>query len=244
MRPARIRDIKMKKQIRLFTTAMVFIAMSLCVSCNKDDEEQNGGGGTGNHEYHEYVDLGLSVKWATCNLGATNPEDYGDYFAWGETTAKSNYDWTTYKWCNGSYNTLTKYNTDLSCGTVDNKTMLDLADDAAAQNWGYGWRMPTQAEWQELYDNTTSVWTTQNGVYGRLFTGTKPDYTGVTLFLPAAGYRDGTSLYGAGSIGHFWSGSLYSDNPNYACSMLFYSGYVTPQSGLTRCIGFTMRPVR
>ncbi len=85
---------------------------------------------------HAYVDLGLSVKWATCNVGATNPEDYGDYFAWGETTTKSTYDWSTYKWCNGSDNTLTKYNTSSSNGPVDNKTQLELSDDAAGVNWG------------------------------------------------------------------------------------------------------------
>ena len=91
---------------------------------------------------HEYVDLGLSVKWATCNVGASKPEEYGDYFAWGETQPKSNYDWNTYKWCNGSNDTQTKYNTKSNYGTVDNKTTLDLSDDAACANWGGNWRMP------------------------------------------------------------------------------------------------------
>ncbi|MCQ2319676.1 MAG: hypothetical protein MJZ90_12290 [Bacteroidales bacterium] len=101
---------------------------------------------------HEYVDLGLpsGLLWATCNVGADSPEDYGDYFAWGETETKSDYDWDTYKWCNGSYNTLTKYNTKSSYGTVDNKTTLELSDDAARANWGGSWRMPTEAEFQEL----------------------------------------------------------------------------------------------
>ncbi|MDD6782411.1 MAG: hypothetical protein PUD89_05750, partial [Bacteroidales bacterium] len=101
---------------------------------------------------HEYVDLGLpsGLKWATCNVGATAPEAYGDYYAWGETTTKSTYEWSTYKWCDGSYDTQTKYCTSSSYGTVDNKTVLDLADDAARANWGGAWRMPTDEEWTEL----------------------------------------------------------------------------------------------
>ena len=131
-------------------------------SCNanhdgKVDDPYNG---------HEYVDLGLSVKWATCNVGAVSPEDYGDYFAWGETEPKDFYAWSTYKWCNGSYDTLTKYCTDSKYGTVDNKTVLDLEDDAAHVNWGGDWRMPTKAEQDELYNNCTWEWTTQNGVNG------------------------------------------------------------------------------
>ena len=101
---------------------------------------------------HEYVDLGLPsrIKWATCNVGATTPEEYGDYFAWGETEPKDNYDWSTYKWCNESNATMTKYCTDSSYGTVDNKTVLELEDDAAYVNWGGNWRMPTKAELDEL----------------------------------------------------------------------------------------------
>ena len=232
----------MKKQIRLLATAMVFIAMSLCVSCNKDDEEQNGGGGTGNHEYHEYVDLGLSVKWATCNVGATSPEDYGDYFAWGETTAKSNYDWTTYKWCNGSYNTLTKYNTDLSYGIIDNKTVLDLADDAATANWGNGCRTPTAGEWEELLSHCTSVWTTQNGVNGLRFTGPN----GNTLFLPAAGGRWDDDLLDANISGYYWSSSLsvYTGHPYNAWYCYFDSGSCYVISGDGRDTGFSVRAVR
>ena len=163
---------------------------------------------TGNHEY---VDLGLSVKWATCNVGATKPEEYGDYFAWGETQPKSNYDWSTYKYCNGSYKTLTKYNNSSSYGTVDNKTTLDLSDDAARANWGGSWRMPTRAEQDELRNNCTWTWTTQNGVNGYKVTSKS---NGNSIFLPAAGYRDDSSLNNAGSTGYYWSSSLYTDNPN------------------------------
>ena len=97
------------------------------------------------HNGHDYVDLGLSIKWATCNVGASSPEEYGDYFAWGETEPKSIYDWSTYKYCNGSETTLTKYNYSNIYGTVDNKTTLEMSDDAARANWGGGWRMPTEA---------------------------------------------------------------------------------------------------
>ena len=194
---------------------------------------------TGNHEY---VDLGLSVKWATCNVGATKPEEYGDYFAWGETQPKSTYDWSTYKWCNGSETTLTKYCTKSGYGTVDNKTTLDLSDDAACANWGGSWRMPTDAELTELREQCTWTWTTQNGVYGYKVTSKKSGYTNKSIFLPAAGYRIDNSLSRAGSSGYYWSSSLYTDNPSGACVLLFYSGFVISDSGGRWC-GRSVRPV-
>ena len=101
-----------------------------------------------NYNGHEYVDLGLpsGLKWATCNVGASSPEVYGGYYAWGETEEKSSYSWSTYKWCNGSYDTMTKYCTSSSYGTVDNKTTLDPQDDVAHVKWGGRWRMPTLEE--------------------------------------------------------------------------------------------------
>ena len=200
-------------------------------------------GGSGNHEY---VDLGLpsGTLWATCNMGATNPEDYGDYFAWGETTPKNSYDWSTYKYCNGSDTTLTKYCNYSSYGYngfTDNLTTLQASDDAATAQWGSGWRMPTQAEWQELLNNTTNVWTTQNGVNGRLFTATN----GNSLFLPAAGYRYASSLNSVGSYGHYWSSSLSTDDSDQAWSLLFGSGWCyTSCSGSNRGYGKSVRPVR
>ena len=191
---------------------------------------------------HEYVDLGLSVKWATCNVGATKPEEYGDYFAWGETQPKSNYDWSTYKWCNGSYDTQTKYNTNSSYGTVDNKTTIDLSDDAARANWGGSWRMPTDAELTELREQCTWTWTTQNGVYGYKVASKKSGYTNKFIFLPAAGDRDDSSLYRAGSVGTYWSSSLYSDHPCSAYYLGFRSGYVAWGS-YYRYYGYSVRPV-
>ena len=191
---------------------------------------------------HEYVDLGLSVKWATCNVGATKPEEYGDYFAWGETQPTYYYDWSTYKWCNGSYNTHTKYNTNSSYGTVDNKTQLELSDDAARANWGGSWRMPTDAELTELRENCTWTWTTQNGVYGYKVTSKKSGYTNKSIFLPAAGSRDGSDLDGAGGYGFFWSSSLLTDRPYNAYGLDFYSGSVY-RSGSNRYYGHSVRPV-
>ncbi len=202
--------------------------------------EVNGGGNVENN--HEYVDLGLSVKWATCNVGANSPEEYGDYFAWGETEPKSTYDWSTYKWCNGSYNTQTKYNTNSSYGTVDNKTTLDLSDDAARANWGGSWRMPTKAEQDELRTECTWTWTTENGVNGYRVTSNKAGYTDKSIFLPAADYRSGSSLSNAGSYGYYGSSSLNTDDPNGAYVLYFRSGYVYWYNR-NRYYGHSVRPV-
>ena len=168
---------------------------------------------------HQYVDLGLpsGLKWATCNVGATAPEEYGDYFAWGETEPyyssqdpltwkagkSAGYVWESYQWCNGSGTTLTKYVTGSSYGTVDNKTVLDPEDDAARANLGGSWRMPTYENWTELRTECTWTWTAQNGVNGRLVTGPN----GNSIFLPAAGCRYNTNL-STGSLGNYWSSSI------------------------------------
>ena len=194
----------------------------------------------------EAVDLGLSVKWASFNLGASSPEGYGDYFAWGETTPKDNYSWSTYKWCmNGRSSQLTKYCNDSLCGYngfTDNKSVLDPEDDAAAVALGGSWRMPTLSECQELLDNCTKTWTTLNGVYGRKFTSNKTGYTDKWIFLPAAGYRDGASLNDAGADGGCWSSSLYTDNPYFAYCVYLFSANVYWYSDY-RYFGQSVRPV-
>ena len=190
---------------------------------------------------HEYVDLGLSVKWATCNVGAEKPEDYGDYFAWVETEPKENYDWTTYKYCKGTNKTMTKYCNDSNYGYngfTDNKTILDPEDDAATVNWGGVWRMPTDAEFIELREKCTWTWTTQNGVNGYQVVGPN----GNSIFLPAAGYMSGTSLIAVGSDGDYWSSSLYSSGPEIAYVVYFISSYVD-RSGIDRYNGQSVRPV-
>ena len=192
---------------------------------------------------HSYVDLGLpsGTLWATCNLGAENPKDYGDYFAWGETQPKSNYNWSTYQYCMGSYSTLTKYcnNSNLGYnGFTDNLTTLLPEDDAATANWGAGWRMPTKEEWQELIDNTTITSVTQNGVAGKLFTAPN----GNSLFLPAAGYLNESTL-NYGSLGFYWSSSLYTDCPYHACR-LFFSSDDCCMGNFDRTYGQPVRAVR
>ena len=186
----------------------------------------------------EAVDLGLSVKWATFNVGATKPEEYGGYYAWGETEEKEDYSWETYKWCNGSYYTMTKYCTDSNYGTVDNKTTLDLEDDVAHVKWGGDWRMPTKAEQDELRNNCTWTWTTQNGVNGYKVTGPN----GNSIFLPAAGYRDGADVYYRGYYGFYWSGSLSSDYGDSAY-YLGFSDNSCDWDGDDRCCGQSVRPV-
>ena len=209
--------------------------------------EGNGGGG-GGWDNHTWVDLGLpsGTLWATCNVGATTPEDYGDYFAWGETQPKDYYEWSTYQYCNGSDNTLTKYCNNSSNGYngfIDNLTTLLPEDDAATANWGSGWRMPTKEEWQELFQNTTHTWTTQNGVNGRLFTASN----GNSLFLPAAGGRYDGSLNNVGNYGYYWSSSLRADDPYDAWYFYFNSDYYGMSGWYRygdRYHGHSVRPVR
>ena len=197
------------------------------------------------------IDLGLpsGTKWACCNVGASKPEDYGSYFAWGETRAKSNYDWSTYRWCNGSYTTMTKYNYDSSYGTVDDRTRLELSDDAARANWHGSWRMPTIAECRELKDNCSYEWTTVNGVKGGKFTSRS---NGRSIFLPAAGFRGGTSLYNYRGMGegNYWASTLGEVGPTLpvqspveAHFLHFCLDEVGTACDLSRCHGQSVRPV-
>ena len=195
---------------------------------------------------HAYVDLGLpsGTLWATCNVGANTPEGYGDYFAWGETQPKTTYNWSTYRYCNGDYDydQLTKYCNNSSYGYngfTDNLTVLQTNDDAATANWGSGWCMPTRAQWEELYQNTSNTWTARNDVIGRLFTASN----GHTLFLPAAGYRWYDELRYAGGSGYYWSSSLITDNPGFARYFYFNSGDYGMGNGY-RSIGRSVRAVR
>ncbi len=189
---------------------------------------------------HEAVDLGLpsGLKWATCNVGANSPEDYGSYYAWGETEEKEKYDWTTYKWCKGNSFTLTKYCTDNYYGTVDNKTVLDTADDVAHVKWGGNWRMPTADEYQELIDRCDWAWTTLNGVRGYRVTG----MNGNSIFLPATGYLNGTQVLNNGTDGVYWSSSLYSNN-NGSVYRLYFNSYSRSSFYNGRYYGNTVRPV-
>ena len=190
---------------------------------------------------HEYVDLGLpsGVKWATCNVGASNPEEYGNYYAWGETSTKEDYNWSTYKWCNGSYDKITKYCSNSSYGRVDNKRKLELSDDVARKQWGSTWRLPTKAEFDELLRNCTRTWTTQNGIKGYKVTSKK---NGNSIFLPAAGWRDGTSLFHQGTYGFYWSSEPRESYSNCAYRLDFDSGGRRTNLGY-RNLGQSVRPV-
>lgn len=164
---------------------------------------------------HDYVDLGLpsGTLWATCNVGANSPEEYGDYFAWGEIEPKETYTWDNYKW--GTESNITKYN------STDGKTVLDLTDDAAHIIMGGDWHMPSATQLVELQDNCTLTWTTQNNISGYLISATN----GNSIFLPTAGNWF-ASLYNAGSLGYYWSYSIYENNSKCARYMSLNSSQV------------------
>ena len=209
---------------------------SVGTSYSEEVEFLTGNNGGGGGDDHQYVDLGLpsGTLWATCNVGANEPEEYGDFFAWGETEPKTTYNWANYKYCNGSFNQLTKYCYDSNSGYngfTDNLTILEPIDDAAIANWGNGWRMPTDEEWQELYNNTTYIWTTQNGVNGCLFMASN----GNSLFLPAT--MSGSAV---GPYGIYWSSSLGVGGPcNALCFNLSSGDY-----GMYYCQRYVDLPVR
>ena len=194
--------------------------------------------------YQEWVDLGLpsGTKWYSCNIGATKPWEYGSYFAWGETTEKDSYDWSNYAYGTRE-NKLTKYCTDASYGLdgfEDTLTVLQSSDDAATVKLGGGARMPTQTEWQELVDNCNWEWTTMNGVNGYKVTSNS---NGASLFLPATGYRDGSSLGGDGTGGYYWSSSLGTGHSRYARYFRISSGGSSVYNDY-RYIGFSVRAMK
>ena len=200
---------------------------------------------------HGYVDMGevevngvtKHLLWATCNIGADNPWDYGDYFSWGETATKTDYSWSTYSMGDGT--TFSKY-------TGSDYATLQAGDDAAAAIWGGDWRIPTKEEWKALLNTTNYSWvlTTDyngSGKNGMLVTrldnasGTDPCASN-SIFLSAAGFRDGTSLTAAGPYGNYWSSSLNTDYPDHAWSLNFLSGSVGMYNDI-RSYGFSIRPV-
>ena len=214
-----------------------------------------GGGGTTPSPV-EYVDLGLpsGLKWAKCNLGASKPSDYGDYYAWGETAPKKIYNWVTYKWMKAGQSDekyITKYT--IADGQTeaiwydsarkfigDNKTVLDAADDAATANLGSPWRMPTADEIKELIDKCTWTRTTQDGVEGHQVDGPN----GNAIFLPLAGLRLDSGFLFAGGEGNYWSSSLYPDLSKDARSLFLNSSGRHELHYYNRYYGYSVRPVR
>ena len=178
---------------------------------------------TGTIEGHGYVDLGLSVKWATQNVGADSPSDYGDYFAWGETRPKSRYDWDNYK-------IVGKTSISPTCG-----------HDTARENWGGTWRMPTEAEFEELCNRNNCKWTwkSQGGHWGYLVTS---KINGNSIFLPAAGRRGGTDRVYVGEYGYYWSSTLSSSYSELA-RYLYSQSDVRFMLAAYRALGQSVRPV-
>ena len=197
------------------------------------DEPENSVNG------HEYVDLGLSVKWATMNVGATSPEEYGDYFAWGEIEPKSEYNWGTYKWCDGDYNNMTKYCISSDFGIVDNKTKLEPEDDAATVNWGGAWRMPTKEEQGELITECNWTLDTMNGVDGYTVTGPN----GNSIFLPMSGYFFDTNIEDVGMNGTYWGSEYTSDFSSHAYVIDMYDDGDISLFTNSRYYGNSIRPV-
>lgn len=195
-------------------------------------EEEDATNKTCSDDHHPHmIDLGLpsGTLWACCNVGAKEPEDYGGYYAWGETVTKDSYTRANYTY----YNTTTKEYKFIG------KDISGTQYDVAFVKWGSPWRMPTHKQYQELNDNCTSTWTTQNGVNGRKFTGPN----GGTIFLPAAGYRDDTSLNYPGSNSYYWSSELRSDYSHIAWTLYFYDGLVRADISNHRYLGHSVRPV-
>ena len=220
----------------------------------------------------ESIDLGLSVKWCSCNIGANSPEQYGDYYAWGEIepyyeeqyaledpqlhwkpgSSNKGYDWSNYKFCNGKDpdplvhegGVLTKYNYDSSYGEVDNKIQLEKDDDIAFIRYGEGFHIPTEYEWHELYENCTWTWTELNGIQGYKVTSNKEGYKDKWIFLPGSGKRVYNNLYSNGLSGYYWTSTLFSNLPDMARSFELgrYDGNHLDRSA--RIDGYTIRPVQ
>ena len=252
----------MKKSIYAALLLMgICVGSFIITSCSKDEKEESqpsevaqeedkaSESGDGKDGSHEWVDLGLpsGTLWATCNVGASKPEEYGDFFAWGETSPKSGYDWSTYKYCKGTQETLTKYCLDSSCGYngfTDALSELLPEDDAATANWGNGWQMPSDRQIVELKSKTTMESKTVNGVSGMLITSKS---NGKSIFLPAAGYHRWGAIQDVGSDGRYWSRSLNTSDSNYkyttrAFHLLLSSQY--PIEDTFRAVGCSVRPVR
>ena len=191
-----------------------------------------------NNSPYVYVDLGLSVKWATCNLGASNPEDYGWYYAWGETGNKSAFTWENYKYQTSGNSVdsveFSKYTTTGNHGIlVDDKTILDPEDDAAHVKWGGNWRIPTIKEFQELYDNCDWTWISLNGHYGYKVKSNVPGYTDRSIFLPMPFNKE---------EGVYWSSTLANDDSR-ACVLYFGSDFIHTTYVSTRFAGAKIRPI-
>lgn len=231
------------KAITLILTTTMFLA----VGCKPENDPINNGGGNNGDSgdsNHGYVDLGLpsGTLWATCNVGATAPEESGYYFAWGETEPKDSYSWSNYKYCYQIGEALTKYCFNSQFGLnhfTDNLTTLKPEDDAATNNWGNGWRTPTKEEFEELFHNTTKQWVLQNGMVGYLLTANN----GNSLFFPSAGRMMEQRLLDFAAYGHYWTKNLSEYNSQKAVRFVGSTTYFSDIE-IERYHGLSIRPVR
>lgn len=196
------------------------------------------------------VDLGLSVKWADCNIGAGQPHEFGEQYAWGETEPKGDYSWETYKWCerSGDTWTWTKYCCNSSGSPVDNKEVLEPEDDVAHVKLGGSWRMPTRDELLELrnWNNCSWTWTedyNETGVAGYIVKSKKSGFEDKFIFLPAAGSYQNNSNSFVGTNGLYWSSSLNKSDPAIAWHIFFSSKEVKGNYSYWRSFGCSIRPV-
>ena len=260
----------MKKHFLFMLPVASLLAAALLSSCSSSDDDVTGGTDPVKPEPaldHALADLGLpsGTLWATTNVGATSPEEYGLFFAWGETTGYSSastsdgrsFDWASYTKF-GTYDPdddpdygFTKYN------KTNGPTILEASDDAATANWGSAWRMPRDEEWQELVENYPLGTSTPSGKLGYCKwtdnynnTGIKglafykgSDTSAIVLFLPAAGYRSGSGLGNQGSGGYYWLSELYENYSGIAWYLYFGSGSVGADGSSYRCVGYSVRPV-
>ncbi len=237
--------------MRIFSGIAIIVLMIVLVSCDNEElgklvEVEPAHSYTyyysGSCDSHDYVDLGLSVKWATCNVGATNPDEPGGYYAWGETKPiAGDASWNSYLWGNGT--SLKKYNyeltlTPLGNPQLDNLYQLEPEDDAAIVNWGSNWRMPTDAECSELMDSCSFVWAEFNGQNGYQVIGKN----GNSIFLPACGFFVDGAIQLSGHNGAIWSSNISASTPLNAYELMFYSADRV-RGSVNRFYGQNIRPV-
>lgn len=211
---------------------LLFIGLGLMIS------------GIASAQSTEVVNMGLSVNWAACNLGATTSSECGNFYAWGECSPKETYEWSNYKYGKGDFDILLKYNTNTAFGTIDDIIKLEFSDDAARETLGYGWRMPTTAEWQELIDNCRWSWTQRGGNYGYLAVS---KINGAVLFLPIHGYREGKGNFNKTKGGYYWSASLqagYAAAAEYLELKAESNSNPCSMEATFRSYGLLIRPVK
>ena len=218
--------------IRFIIPVGIFCSLLMFSSCSKVEDPVFTG---------KFKDLGLSVKWGETNLGATYRENSGDYFSWGETESKAEFQLFNYKWMKDGL--LTKYCTNQDLGKVDGKLSLDIEDDAARTQLGSGWRIPTLAEFQELYEKCTWVWSELGGMRGFMIISNVPGYEGHYIFLPAAGYNPQDKVMSDNYYCYYWMSEIEKDD-NTPSARIWRASAMNAGSGSSpRYFGIPIRPV-